>query len=198
MPKGWTVQQLTLGLCTPWTLARYDFGGNNKLAPGMCERQHQRVLDYVRGNAPSLIILAQASQEVEAQTWLKLPGGKVGLANQGLAATLKLLAPSRSRVVVLQPPPGLGNLTTCVTRYASVHNCTRQPQENWYAARAGETAAAKLVGVPYLETVNWFCVAYVCPAFVGSTPVTVDGSHLTVERAKQLAPLLSEALLKGF
>ena len=126
---------------------------------------------------------------------LRTPGGEVGIAREGLSATLRLLAPSGARIVVLQPPPTLGTLTTCVTRFDDVHHCVTSPQQNWYAARSGERAAAVLVGASYVETVAWFCVRYACPAFVGSTPVTVDGNHLTVERSRELGPLLREALL---
>ena len=195
LPEGWTVQQLTVSLCGPWTLTNYDFGGTSPVPAGICAAHHRRVEDYVLQHRPDLVILSGSSGEVSASKTLQAPGGEVGLARDGLAATLRILAPSKSRVVVLQPPPTMGNLSICKTAFRGVHGCTTNPGGQWYAARNGERTSSKLLGATYVDTVDWFCVAYVCPAFVGTTPVTVDGYHLTLERSVQLGPLLKQVLI---
>jgi hypothetical protein len=48
-----------------------------------------------------------------------------------------------------------------------------------------------------VQTKEWFCYETACPAFVGSTPMTYDGQHLTIDYALLLAPLLREALAMG-
>ena len=60
----------------------------------------------------------------------------------------------------------------------------------------GESAAAEEASADYVNTVDWFCRRGRCPAFVGTTPVTVDGSHVSIPFAESLAPLLRQALLR--
>ena len=47
----------------------------------------------------------------------------------------------------------------------------------------------------YVETRDWFCAEGYCPAFVGTTPAYVDGEHLTLQYAQELAPLMQAALV---
>jgi hypothetical protein len=59
----------------------------------------------------------------------------------------------------------------------------------------GESQAAAEQKVQYIRTQDWFCAQGGCPAFVGRTPVTADGAHLTVEYARSLGRLMRAALL---
>jgi SGNH domain (fused to AT3 domains) len=50
--------------------------------------------------------------------------------------------------------------------------------------------------VKYLSTELWFCTENgLCPPFTGTTPVLVDGAHLTAAYSRRLSPVLTEALL---
>ncbi len=95
---------------------------------------------------------------------------------------------------MLQPPPPHRSLIDCVSRFGQPTECNSSPSEFWYDHVEGEREAAEAAGATYVETVDWFCVDYRCPAWVGSTPVTWDGAHLTVEYARGLGPVLGQAL----
>jgi hypothetical protein len=84
-------------------------------------------------------------------------------------------------------------LIDCATRAGEPSDCVSRPTEGWTQQTTGEAAAAQAAGAAYVATEDWFCVEGRCPGFVGSTPVTVEGTHLTVEFAQQLSALLAGA-----
>lgn len=54
--------------------------------------------------------------------------------------------------------------------------------------------AAEENGARYVDTSGWFCARNRCPAFIGDSPVAVDGLHLTWEFSEEISPLLDLAL----
>jgi peptidoglycan/LPS O-acetylase OafA/YrhL len=190
--RGWQVQQLTAAECPTWTLPSYL--RRDRTAFPACGELHDAVQAYVAQQQPDLVLLASAYDQVlNAQRDDLGRPDPATLAEQGLTATIRAF-PEGTEVAVLQPPPNHENLLECVYRGARPADCTSDPYEFWYQHTAGERAAAAATGATYVETLEWFCVNERCPGFVGSTPVTVDGSHLSVAFARQLAPLLATAL----
>ncbi len=96
---------------------------------------------------------------------------------------------------MLEPPPKLPPLQSCLAKYANPDACEGAPDELHYQHAAGERAAAAETSLDYIDTLDWFCVQENCPGFVGATPVMADGAHMTIQYSRQLAPLLREALL---
>lgn len=192
-PMGWSVQQVTRGQCPAWTLPSYITVDRSPFPE--CEAHHRLVVHTVLDQRPDLIVLANSSLHVLNAGRAGFPDAKRDVAALGIAATLDDLAPSGARVVVLGDPPVLGDLLACKTRFASPESCVRRPDDVWLAGRAGEEDAASAAGVEYVSVSDWFCFESRCPAFIGTTPATVDGSHLTIELSRSLAPLLREALL---
>lgn len=193
-PRGWQVQQLTRLQCTPWTLPIYR--QEDGTAFPACKDQHRLIEAYVAARQPDLVIVASSQFQMKIADLAGIDGGPVEVVEQGLAKTLeKLSAASHADLVVLSPPATSGNLMECMTRFAGPDECINTPSPAWHDHVAGESAAAAESGAKYVETVNWFCVELRCPAFVGATPITVDGGHLTLQFSEQLAPLLREALL---
>jgi hypothetical protein len=66
---------------------------------------------------------------------------------------------------------------------------------------AAESAATKAGGGQYADLTELFCTADRCPVIVGNTLVYLDWTHLTVEYARALAPvvgaLADHALARG-
>lgn len=61
---------------------------------------------------------------------------------------------------------------------------------------AEKAAAAAVPGVRYVSTASWFCTPKrECPSFAGTTPIFVDGSHITPAYSAKLAPVMGPALL---
>lgn len=191
--RSWTVQQLTLEQCPAWTLPSYvlvDGTPNDR-----CAAHHDLVRDYLDGVRPDLVVLASAAANVRNAERDDIDGSPSDVARVGLAATLRDLRAHTSSIVVLGSPPSHQNLVECVSRVGSPRDCVSGVDPLWKAADGGEQAAARAAGVRFVLTRDWFCYWGSCPAFVGRTPVTQDGGHLTLEYSRQLAPLLREALL---
>ena len=55
---------------------------------------------------------------------------------------------------------------------------------------AAETAATQAGGGQYADLTELFCTADRCPVIVGNTLVYLDGSHLTLEYSRLLAPVM--------
>lgn len=189
-PRGWAVQQLTSVGCPSWTLPSY-VTSEGKPAPE-CAVQHDLVRQYVEEEHPDLVILASAPAEVLNAGRKSLPGDGVAVARTGLATTLRDLATPAA--VVLAPPPPHAILLTCVTRFTGPEQCVSHPDQMWREHVEGESEAAAKAGATYVQTKDWFCLGNDCPGFVGRTPVTVDGSHLTARFSRELAAPLWQAL----
>ena len=195
-PRGWNVQVTASPWCPTWTLPSYvdDQGRANP----SCSELHRRLLSEVRDQHPDLVILASSSAEVKNAGRKELASTPRALVHDGLTRTIRdLKRAGAKRIAVLGPPPQLEDLTRCVTRFGSPSDCVAQPNGDFRNAVDGERRAATELGAQYVGTEDWFCYDRACPAFVGRTPVTVDGYHLTIEYSRSLAPLLRAALLKN-
>ena len=188
-PRGWAVQQLTLTQCPTWTLPSYVKRDESDFPE--CGAMHDAVTQYVATEKPDLLVVSSAYDQVLNTQQPGIGGTGEDLARTGLGATLANVVTPDTRVVVLQPPPPHQSLIDCVSRAGRPRDCTSEPSEFWYEHVAGEQAAAAAGGADYVPTLDWFCVEDRCPGFVGTTPVTVEGTHLTVEYARQLSALLA-------
>lgn len=192
-PRGWAVQQLTRLECPAWTLPGYVRLNGSPFYD--CASQHALVRRVVREEKPDLVVLATAAEQVQNAKRPDMHTTGADVAASGLTKTIRALRPDTRRLVVLSPPPGAKYLVNCVTRRGTPADCVRGPTADWSTDVAGESAAAAASKVAYVQTHDWFCVDDLCPAFVGRTPVTVDGTHLSIPFSKSLAPLLRPALL---
>jgi peptidoglycan/LPS O-acetylase OafA/YrhL len=109
-----------------------------------------------------------------------------------------------AKVLVLGPVPDphldvptclsarLDEVTACVPRRAKAVN------ESGIAA---EFAAAKAGGGHYADVTDLFCTSDRCPVMVGNTLVYLDWTHVTLEHARLLAPVMGaladRALARG-
>ncbi|MBF4162557.1 acyltransferase family protein [Nocardioides acrostichi] len=191
VPAGWAVQQLTLPQCSPWVLSSYIEEDGS--AYPACAAFHQVVESYLRRMPPDLLIVADASQQSLNSQRSEIGGTQESVARDALGRFLAQV-PDGIEVMVLGAPPPIADLRECVSRVGGPLQCARSPDQLYEDHKNGELAAAQAAGVTYLDTLAWFCVDDSCPGFVGDTPVTYDGTHLTVQFGQQLAPLLSEAV----
>jgi hypothetical protein len=140
------------------------------------------------------VLLASSYDQILHTTRADITDDGVALARDGLGLSLSRLGEHDSTVVVLGTPPPHRNLLECVTRAGVPADCASSPHDYSLQHIAGESSAADAAGVPYVDVTDWFCLETRCPGFVGTTPVTFDGVHLTVEFARRLGPLLLAAL----
>ncbi len=195
-PQGFDVQVMAQGECAAWTLPSYVSSDGSPNTS--CAKLHELLLDTVRTRPPGMVILASSALQVRNAHRKDLATTPVRVAHDGLARTIRLLRSAGVRhIVVLGSPPLVKDLRECVTRLGSPKDCVSEPQPSYSSAVDGERSAAEEAEVPFIDTESWFCLRGWCPAFVGRTPVTVDGAHLSIQYSRSLAPLLRRALTPG-
>ena len=189
---GWKVHPLTEGQCPAISVSVTKDGG---AAFGDCDTHRRWALDQVRQLKPDLVILADAANTLDRLKSSATGDAAVAEITRGAATTLASLAGPASRTIVLSPPPDAANLQDCVTRISRPSSCTTKIKPSWWTFRTA-VQAAHTRSARYLDTSRWFCnSADLCPGFVGTTPVRVDGSHLSVAYSRSLGPLLARAIL---
>jgi peptidoglycan/LPS O-acetylase OafA/YrhL len=185
------IQQLTLQECPVWDAPTRRTNG----APyPECTAYRGFAQDLVAETEPDLLILATA--HTDALLLESRAGGLEALdeIRRGYDRALAALVPSATYTIVLEPPPGAPNLQTCVTRVGSPEDCYGYVTTPFEALTEAEREAAEQAGAIHVDTGGWFCVERTCPGFVGTTPVYAEGGHLTVAYARELGPVLREAL----
>ncbi len=193
-PDGWTVYGFARGQCPAANVAVSPQQLGAATAQG-CADHHAAVADVVRRLDPSLIVVSSSDESLT-----ELRDGASGQAavteyRAGLTSVLRGLVARHRAVVVLAPPPRGKALLSCDTPGASPVACLGQLKPTWNEQSSADRAAASATGARYLDTLLWFCSANdYCPAFVGHTPVTYDGVHMTKQYATVIAPELAAAL----
>jgi hypothetical protein len=187
------VHQLTKLHCTAWDVAMDPL----MEAYTGCDDFRRFAFDEVRRIKPDLLILSSYYYRgYDIDGVVETDDGVAGAIKAGLARTIARTGAAAS-TVILAPPPGTGNLQECVTSSGSPDDCVREIPGIWRAVGGGESLAADAAGATYVDTSGWFCYSGRCPGFIGSTPVTVDGTHVSWKTSAELGPVLREALRKA-
>ncbi|MDP9936308.1 peptidoglycan/LPS O-acetylase OafA/YrhL [Paenarthrobacter nicotinovorans] len=194
--QGWSIQSLTMGQCPA-----VDIPSTRPNEPeGFTERcsEHQAwVMQKIAEMKPDMVILSSSLaapwRAVSAETSKNVLG-------DWQTATVKRLQDLKavtSADVVLLSGSGEGpNLQKCATNFSKPSDCVGNSDRYFSVLDVEAKAAAAVPGTRYVSTSSWFCTANrVCPAFVGTTPVFVDGTHITPAYAAKLAPVMGPALL---
>lgn len=187
------VHQLTRSECPAWDVS---------MAPAVeanagCDDFRRFALGELARIKPDLLILASYhARGYQIDDVGQTDAAVAEAVGQGLARTLARTGADAS-TVVLAPPPGTGNLQECGASSASPDGCVREIPLLWSYVAGAESSAAEAAGATYVDTSGWFCADGRCPGFVGSTPVTVDGAHISWKTATELGPVLREALRKA-
>ena len=198
-PQGWQVTVLYHASC-PWVPVKLidEKGSPNR----SCDTFHERFPAVVAKMAPDMVIAAH---------WFTYYGSLSSRAafpaalnewRDSSEVMIRSLAKSSPRVVILATPPGGPNIAKCMTRFNSPTDCESPLPPAWQpmsdaTEEAVRSTASSVVDVKYVDTLSWFCAADGrCPAFIGKSPVTADGEHLSPGQAASLKNLMAEALGK--
>jgi len=190
-PRGYRVQQLTLQECPVWDAPTLTFDGRPY---PQCGEYRRWATARIHDLEPDLLVLASSDKVVGLLASGAGPEDAADEVRSAWDRELTALHGAAGHTVTLAPPPGTRNLQDCMTRLSEPDDCALDIKSYWHAVTDLEREAAAEHGVDYLDTHTWFCAAEHCPAFVGATPVFADGSHLTQAYARQLGPVLEEAL----
>lgn len=189
---GYRVQILTRSGCPPFDVTLKD-----QTAAAQCSQHRAWVKGKLDALKPSLIVVSQAYED-NLETASKTPEAQAKAWKEAGMRFLSSLPPA-SAVAYLQGPKGGKDLKECATRTSTPQDCISDingfgvmiEQANSDAVAASLTTTRKMM---YVKTENWFCAGGKCPAFIGTTPVRIDASHLTGEFSASLGPILRDEL----
>jgi peptidoglycan/LPS O-acetylase OafA/YrhL len=185
---GYLVQQITLEQCPAWDVSVKKFDGS---AYPECDSWHKWAEKAIAAMHPDMVIMSSTEGSTAR---LVDQSNRTASIEAGYQRTVQGIGPV-GKVITLSPPPVTGDLQQCVTKVGKPADCTTTVSHAWNVQNSAEYAASTAAGKTYVNTLNWFCEDGSCPAFIGATPVMVDGQHLTIQYSESLAPLLSEALV---
>lgn len=161
----------------------------------MCAPWRAWALDTIDAIQPELTVLASADS-----TLVRLASGSKDDALEtevrpGTESVINHVAAVSGRTVMLAAPVHGVQLRSCAVAGALPSACATKSDFPWTALDPAQKAAAQQTGAEYLVTKPWFCSSRgTCPALVRTTPMRVDGAHLTTEFSTLLGPVLREAL----
>lgn len=193
--QGWKIQVLTLGQCpaieVPMTRP------NDPAFAETCSAHQQWEFEKVRQIQPQMVIASSTLATPDRMVGGRGNPNRFDMWRDATTKTLtKIRGLSNAQVVLLSPPPNGKNLEECATRISKPSDCASDGGPFKPVLQADKDAAAAVPGVRYVSTSAWFCSPEgVCPSFVGNTPVSVEGEHLSPAFSAKLAPVLGRAIL---
>jgi peptidoglycan/LPS O-acetylase OafA/YrhL len=191
LPPDWNIQVLVHEECLNADVS-IELPG---LTQDECQSAHEFASAEVAKIKPDLVIMSDAAPLFPHIRGTHDATDRESAVTTGLLTTLETVAPNSHRIVFLAGPPSSGSLEQCVTRFSSPSACTEDVNRSWTDLSGAEKSAiADVSKARYVDTRDWFCAHDACPAVIGTTPVSIDGRHLTQAYSQQLAPLIRQAL----
>lgn len=190
--QGWKIHVFTVAGCPVSGVAQTMIGG---AAFPECDAFRSWAVDEITKVKPDLVVMSEYRYDPVLISHATGAAADVERA-AGYEATLGKLAAVPSKLLLLSAPPEGQLLASCATRMSSPANCLASPTPQFERTVALEGAAMARLGskASYVDTTQWFCKDNVCPAFINSAPMHADQYHLTDAGARQLAPLLAQAM----
>ena len=193
-PQGWTVQGLTFGEC-PAAVLPVLSSSRDEGFTAKCGEHQKFALARAKQLDPGVIIMSTTDGTLGRVVGAQGAAAADALETAELAALRQLASPT-TKIVVLSPPPRRQDLLVCATRFSVPTDCLSDVGKSWQALRTLESQAATKAGARYVDTQAWTCTQDgQCPAFIGTTPVMADGTHLTNTMSRRLGGTLYAAVM---
>jgi len=160
-----------------------------------CDEWRAQTLDRLRADKPQLIVVSVWRQygSGTARNWQ--PGFQSYNAAwlDSLTHLVRQLRDTGAQVLVLGPVPDPQSVVPiCLSSHLD-DPMACAPARSTAVNESGitaESAATESGGGHYADLTNLFCTADRCPVIVGNTLVYFDWSHITLEYARALAPVM--------
>ena len=196
VPRGWAVVALSFSGCTPVDLlpeARYD----EPEFEAACRVDRDAMLALPAAEGADLVVVSGGVNVLDRRA------DEIGLEaaehewRDAAETTLRRLAASAPRVVLLDAPPAGVAVRDCALRRGGPDDCLTTTTPVQRAQVAAEAAAAAAVGreTVHVAAAEWFCLDGRCPAVLGGRLVRMDRSHLTEATSLATRDLLADHLL---
>ncbi|MCM0615271.1 acyltransferase [Paenarthrobacter sp. TYUT067] len=194
--QGWNIQVLTMGQC-PAIEIPVTRPNNAEGFTEACAAHQSWALDKVNQINPEMVIVTSAlSTTARVVDKDKNPNVLADWTQYSIRKLEELKTATTGQVVLLSAAMQGANLQECVTKVSRPSACNGTNADYFPMLAAEEKAATAVPGVRYVSTKDWFCVAdRQCPSFAGSTPIFVDGAHITPAYSAKLGAVMGPALL---
>ncbi len=194
----WRLVVLSKPYCPAAQLTIADppsLGGSN--TPDLaCDRWHTWAVRWINLHRPQLLVVTQESiykvpvPGGSAPRWAYIADWRTGL--RGLFASL---TDKETRSAILGNIPILSQPgPQCLAAHETdVQACSTPVGTAVQFSNAVEKAAARQLGIAYIDSVPWFCSS-VCSAVIGHYSVYLDSIHINAAWASYLEEVLGQAL----
>lgn len=184
-PEGWRVISMTYVGC-PFIDA--DTTGSDATIVAACPGHKELVTASIQAASPGLVIMSN-NYGVEFST---KPTDLFGSWQQALVSAQDNWLGNAGKVIALSAPPRATDPKECATTISVPADCIADIPERWSQYAETDEKAALQAGNSFVSTREWFCDSNnKCPAFVGTTTVRRDATHITAQYAEKVAPLLA-------
>lgn len=193
---GWRLVVWTKATCPPVEISLFspDLG----TPYSECQLWRQEVMAKIAAMHPLLVVLGIAPNYDSAYDVTQ--DGPAWMA--GLSETISSLRKSGARVLVMGPVESPDTVVPdCLSAHPDdVPACNVTPKETHVgiglvgydnAGLAAEEKVVKQAGGWFANVKAWFCAPSTCPVVVGNIVVFRDNSHITVQYADYLEPLVA-------
>ena len=168
-----------------------------RIAGGLqkCDEWRAQTLDRLRVDKPQLIVISVWRQYGSDTSRNWQPGFQSYDAAwlSGLTHLVRQLRDTGAQVLVLGPVPDPQSVVPiCLSGHLD-DPMACAPARSTAVNKSGiaaESAATESGGGRYVDVTNLFCATDRCPVIVGNTLVYFDWSHITLEYARLLSPVM--------
>jgi hypothetical protein len=147
---------------------------------------------------------AERNDAIKAEILREKPDMVIETSTRGDSDRIKYIQPELAsikdavkKIVVLPAPPKIKDPNVCFTAGTPLDCLTKLPKtyEGWIE---NERNMADAVGGTFFDPRMLYCAGgKFCPVFVNTMPLTKDGSHITPEFAKFIAPAMLEMFTRA-
>jgi peptidoglycan/LPS O-acetylase OafA/YrhL len=185
--RHWRLEMLSKAACPLMDLPFHRLATH-------CEQWRGQIIARLRAEHPRLVVVSMWRQYVAGHGWW-LPGftSYDPAWIDSLTRLVQELRGTGAQVLVLGPIPDPHSVVPiCLSGHLDDATACASPRSTAVneSGIAAEFAATKAGGGRYADVTELFCTADRCPVIVGNTLVYLDWSHLTIEYARALAPVI--------
>jgi hypothetical protein len=155
-----------------------------------CMTHNEATIDYLAAHKPDLVIITNLYQEstnattgrpVTAQEW-----------GEGFSTYTNRIKDAAKSVSVLTPPPDQADIKACYSKTSAPADCVTRTQPTWTNRAEVERKSVESSGGLFFDARPLTTFETLTPAFVGTTPMKEDTTHLTYAYQKKLVPAMTE------
>ncbi len=157
-----------------------------------CDEFHKRAHAAIREMQPDLVIFPVLSR------FRLVNNGGIAAFSAGLGKSISAVAGLGTKVLVLGETPKTNgeDIPSCLARYKTdISKCANPRTRAEFPERIKYISdEAAQHSATYVNPVDWFCTADVCPGQIGGRIVYRDYNHISDQFARYRSPQIAEAI----